>query len=66
VLTLGLNDRQPLVTAAGVISLMAAMAAILFDLGVGLMTAAGVFGTCALVALVTGLLISRRQAGARP
>jgi len=66
VLTLGLNDRQPLVTAAGVISLMAAMAAILFDLGVGLMTAAGVFGACALVALVTGLLISRRQAGARP
>lgn len=66
VLSLGLNDRQPLVTAAGVVSLMAAMSVILFDLGVGLMTAAGVFGACALVALLAGLMISRRQAGARP
>jgi uncharacterized membrane protein len=60
VIALGMHDRQGMVTAAGVVSMIAAVCAILFDLGLGLMTAAGLFAVCALIALVAGGLTRRR------
>jgi uncharacterized membrane protein len=57
---LGMHERQGMVTAAGVVSMIAAVCAILFDLGLGLMTAAGLFAVCALIALVAGGLTRRR------
>ena len=60
VIALGMHDRQSMVTAAGVVSMIAAVCAILFDLGLGLMTAAGLFAACALIALVAGGLTRRR------
>ncbi|KQW73417.1 hypothetical protein ASE17_10895 [Phenylobacterium sp. Root77] len=60
VIALGMHDRQGMVTAAGVVSMIAAVCAILFDLGLGLMTAAGLFAACALIALVAGGLTRRR------
>ena len=56
VVALGMHDRQAMVTAAGVTAMIAGVCAILFDLGLGLMTAAGLFAACALVALVAGVL----------
>ena len=61
---LGLHDRAGAVTAAGVIGGVAAVSAILFDLGLGLMTAAGVFAGCAIAALVAGGLLRRRRRAA--
>lgn len=55
-----MHDRQGMVTAAGVVSMIAAVCAILFDLGLGLMTAAGLFAVCALIALIAGGLTRRR------
>lgn len=63
VIALGLHDRTGAVTAAGVLSIIAAVSAILMDLGLGLMTAAGVFAGCAVLALVTGALLRRRRVG---
>jgi uncharacterized membrane protein len=60
VIALGMHDRQGMVTAAGVVSMIAAVCAILFDLGLGLMTAAGLFAVCALIALVAGGLTRRK------
>jgi hypothetical protein len=60
VVALGLHDRRPPVTAAGVVSLAAAIAAILFDLGLGLMTAAGVFALVSVAALAGGFALRRR------
>lgn len=60
VIALGLLDRQGAITAAGILSLAAAGCVILFDLGLGLLTAAGVFGACALVVLAAGWLLRRR------
>lgn len=60
VIALGRHDRHPTVTGLGVVSLIAAISAILFDLGLGLMTAAAVFAVCALGALVAGWLLRRR------
>lgn len=60
VVALGLNDRKPAVTAAGVVSMAAAMAVILNDLGMGLMAAAGVFAAVAVAALAGGFLLRRR------
>jgi uncharacterized membrane protein len=59
--TLGRQDRHGMVTAAGVVSLFAAAAALLFNLGVGLMTSAAVFGGLALAALVVAFVIQRRR-----
>ena len=59
---LGLHDRTGPVTAAGVLATIAAVSAILMDLGLGLMTAAGVFAGCALLALLAGALLRRRRA----
>ncbi|MET0273908.1 MAG: hypothetical protein ABW360_13055, partial [Phenylobacterium sp.] len=62
VTALGRHDAHGLVTAAGVLSLFAAGASLLFDLGVGLMTAAGVFAASAVAALVVALLLKRMRA----
>jgi uncharacterized membrane protein len=62
VVVLGRHDRAALVTAAGVVSLLAAGAVLLFNLGVGLLTAAAVFGGLALAALAVALLLKRRGA----
>jgi uncharacterized membrane protein len=62
VVVLGRHDRLGLVTAAGVVSLLAAGAVLLFNLGVGLLTAAAVFGGLALAALAVALLLKRRAA----
>ena len=58
-IALGMHDRQTMVSAAGVTAMIAGVCAILFDLGLGLMTAAGLFAACAVIALVAGLLTRR-------
>ncbi|MEO8114511.1 MAG: DUF2157 domain-containing protein, partial [Phenylobacterium sp.] len=58
---LGRHDAHGPVTAAGVLSLFAAGAALLFDLGVGLLTAAAVFAGCALAALVVAVFLRRSR-----
>lgn len=62
VLVMGRNDRRPLVTAAGVVGLIAAAAALLSDLGLDLATASAVFAAGALLALVVGWILRRRNA----
>lgn len=62
VLALGRHDRHALVTAAGVVSLMGAVAAVLFDLGLDLVYAAMVFGAAAVLVLGAGWLLRRRSA----
>jgi uncharacterized membrane protein len=59
VIALGMHDRKPMVTAAGVVAFGGAIAAILFDLGLGLMTASAVFAAVALAALFGGWLLRR-------
>lgn len=59
---LGRIDRHPFVTAVGVLGLIGAVSALLMDLGLDLMTAAGVFLLCAVAALVAGLLLRRSRA----
>ena len=63
-IALGLHDRIGAVTAAGVLAALGAVSAILMDLGLGLMTAAGVFAGCAVLALVAGALLRRGRAKA--
>lgn len=62
-IALGRQDRHALITAGGVLFLIGAAIALLADLGVNLMTAAGLFLACALVALVGGFLLRRGSAG---
>jgi len=63
ILALGRHDRHGLVSAAGLISLLAAGATLLFNLGVGLMTSAGIFGASAVAALaVAAALRGKRRA----
>lgn len=64
VLALGRFDRHMLVTAIGVLSLIAAICALLTDLGLDLMAAAGVFLLCAIAALVAGLMLRRSKSDA--
>jgi uncharacterized membrane protein len=63
-IALGMHDRQGMITAAGVVSMIAAVGAVLFDLGLGLMTSAGLLAACAVAALVVGLVVRRRRASA--
>lgn len=63
-IALGMHDRQGMVTAAGVVAMLAGVCTILFDLGLGLMTAAGLFGICALIALAAGAALRQRRAKA--
>ncbi|HEX5379948.1 MAG TPA: DUF2157 domain-containing protein [Phenylobacterium sp.] len=60
VIALGLHDRRGVVTAAGVAFMAGAVAAILADLGLGLMTAAAVFAAVALIAFAGGFALRRR------
>lgn len=60
VIALGRHDRHAMTTAGGVIFLIGAVAALLMDLGVDLMTAAALFLVCALVALAGGFILRRR------
>ena len=64
VIALGMHDRQSMITAAGVVAMIAGVCTILFDLGLGLMTAAGLFAACALIALVAGFLTRSRKVAA--
>ena len=64
VIALGMHDRQSMVTAAGVVAIIAGVCTILFGLGLGLMTAAGLFAACALIALVAGFLTRSRKVAA--
>ena len=57
----GRLDRHGGVTAVGVIGLFVAGATLLFNLGVGLLTSAAVFGSLALVALVVAFVLRRRK-----
>lgn len=59
---IGRHDRHGGVTAAGVVGLFAAGATLLFNLGVGLMTSAAVFGGSALIALGVAFALRRRRA----
>jgi uncharacterized membrane protein len=59
-LALGRADRHGAATGLAVVSLIGAVCAILFDLGLGLMSAAGVFLVSALAALIAGWLMRRR------
>lgn len=61
-LALGRADRHGAVSGLAIASLIGAVCAILFDLGLGLLTAAGVFLLSALVALVAGWAMRRRAA----
>jgi uncharacterized membrane protein len=60
--TLGRLDRHALMTAAGVLSLIGAISAVMYDLGLGLMAAAAVFLAAALIAGLGGLALRRRAA----
>lgn len=60
ILALGRHDRHALVTALGVLALIGAVCGLLLDLGLGLMTAAGVFAVAALAALVAGWALKGR------
>lgn len=62
VLVLGRWDRHALVTAVGVLSIIGAICALLTDLGLDLLAAAGVFLLCAVAALVAGLALRKKAA----
>lgn len=59
VVVLGRHDRSAAITGAGVVGLFAAGAMLLFNLGVGLLTSAMVFGLLAAAALVIAFIIRR-------
>ncbi len=60
-IALGRFDRHMLVTTIGVLSLIGAIFALLSDLGLDLLAAAGVFLTCAIIALVAGLALKQTK-----
>ena len=62
VLALGRSDRHGLVTAVGVLSIIGPITALLSDLGLDLLAAAGVFLGCAVAALIAGLALRKRRA----
>ena len=59
-IALGRYDRHMMVTTVGVLSFIGAVAALLTDLGLDLMTAAAVFFVCALAAMIGGLMLRRK------
>lgn len=63
-IALGRLDRHMLVSTIGVLGLIGAICALLADLGLDLMAAAGVFLLCAIAALVGGLVLRRKKADA--
>jgi uncharacterized membrane protein len=62
ILALGRFDRHALITSIGVLSMIVAICALLTDLGLDLLAAAGVFLVCAIAALVAGLMLRKRSA----
>jgi hypothetical protein len=64
VLALGRFDRHGLVTAMGVLSIIAAICALLNDLGLDLLSAAAVFLVCAVIALIAGLALRNKKSAA--
>ena len=64
VLALGRYDRHSLVTTVGVLSIIVAICALLSDLGLDLLAAAGVFLVCAVAALIGGLVLRNRKGAA--
>ncbi|WP_165844082.1 DUF2157 domain-containing protein [Phenylobacterium kunshanense] len=62
VVVLGRHERGAAVTAAGVVGLFAAGATLLFNMGVGLLTSAAVFGGLAVVALAIAFAMRARRA----
>ncbi|MFT4202241.1 DUF2157 domain-containing protein [Gordonia sp. (in: high G+C Gram-positive bacteria)] len=62
----GRYDRQSVITAIGVISLISAACAVLYDLGLDLIVISLVFLACSAVALVVGLVLRRGRKPARP
>jgi hypothetical protein len=65
---LGSRERQGWVTAAGVAAFIAGAAMLLFDLGLSLQAASGVFLLASLAAILGAIWLGRRRraAGARP
>lgn len=61
-LALGRLDRHALVSTVGVLSMIIAICALLTDLGLDLLTAAGVFLVCAIAALIGGLMLRKKSA----
>jgi hypothetical protein len=61
VTALGRHDSDGRVTALGVLSLFAAGIALLFNLGIGLLTSAAVFAGCGLAALAIALVLRRSR-----
>src|SRR5262245_2568338 len=59
---LGRYDRHALVTTVGVLGVIGAIVALLNDMGLSLLAAAGVFLACAIVALLAGLALRRKKA----
>ena len=59
-LALGRYDSHTLVSTVGVLSMIGAICALLADLGLDLLAAAGVFLLCAVAALIGGLLLRKR------
>lgn len=59
-IALGRFDKHLIITGIGVVSLFAAVAALLGDLGLDLMAAAGLFFLCAMAALIGGLVLRRK------
>jgi uncharacterized membrane protein len=64
VLALGRFDRHALVTAIGVLSIITAICALLSDLGLDLLAAAGIFLVCAVIALIAGLALRKTKSAA--
>ena len=59
---LGRRDRSTPVTVAGVLALMIGVSVIMYDLGLGLLTASAVFFCAALAAIGAGFALRRRAA----
>lgn len=60
VLALGRYDSHTLVSTVGVLSMIAAICALLNDLGLDLLAIAGVFMLCAIAALIGGLALRKK------
>lgn len=59
VVALGRAERHVMISAAGVIGLLVAVGAVLFDLGLKLLTASAVFALAALAMLAAGVILRR-------
>jgi hypothetical protein len=66
VIVLGRADRHGFSTTVGVISLLGAILAVLLDLGLGLMAAAGLFTGFAVVTLALSWMLRGRSSAAHP